>query len=468
MKNILFFSLLLCSLSAWCVPQTSDTLRIKSARITAYKAVPKDTAWVPGAVVQRIYFVKFDRLGRKRVENILNPDGSAYKKRLYIYGTDGRIKEEMEVLVEKKLANIYGYEFDGNGKLAKINRMNSNREPGPTQIEVDGEMKPEVKDSVRLLLRSEQSPYEPGVPKNTKVDYAYDSLGHWIQRIEYEGENPKFIVCRELEYAGTETDWERLQLNGKVKTVTQTSYVAVPKGPETIDRGKKQGVFFHYEFDEKGRQVVNALFSETGVPGKVKHLTYDNEGNILTESWKLPDGKPECSIVWSYSPEGDVRTKSLLDPQGAVLQKGMFRYDAEGNCVHEIWFRLDSSKYSEFRYLYDSYGQQGEKQVLVRPVAGEKLWAQEEAYYPVKRSWNFNGRVAQEWITRPDGTQFRQAYTYNTKGRIIAGQEQKNDQPEEAYIYKFFNDQYGNWLKRIKFVNEVPVVYEERTYTYYE
>lgn len=468
MKNILFLLLLISSLSVWCAPQTPDTLRIKSARITAYKAVQKDTCWVPGAVVERIYFVKFNRLGHKRVENILNPDGSAYKKLLYIYDKNGRIKEEMEVLVNRNLVNTYGYEYDGKGKLVTIIRGKGNREAGPTQFEVDGGLQPERKDSARLLLRSEQFPYEPKAPKTARVDYTYNAAGHWVQRIEYDEANPKFIVRRELEYAGTETDWERLQLNGRVKTVTQTSYVAVPRGPETIDRGKKQGVFFHYEFDEKGRQTVDASFSETGVPGKVKQFVYDKEGNILTESWKLADGKPENSITWSYSPEGDVRTKSLYDSKGTVVQKGLFRYDAEGNCISEIWFRLDGSKYSEFRYLYDSYGQQGEKQVLAQPVAGEEPLIAGEDYCPVKRSWNFNGRIAQECITLPNGGQLLHTYTYNTKGKLISGAEQMNDQPEVTYVYKFFNDNQGNWLKRIKFVNDVPVVYEERTYTYYE
>lgn len=492
MKHLFFFSLLLCSLSTWCAaPQASDTLRIQSARITTYKAVQKDTAWVQGAVVARIYFVKFDWLGRKRVENMLNPDGSAHKKLLYIYGEDGRIKEQMEVLVKRNAVNIYGYDYDAKGKLTKITPMNADREPitapeakakmierfkqNPEQFVLHGEIETddakgasEAKDSTRLLLRSDRFPYEPIVSKMKRVDYTYNAFGHWVKRMEYQGATPQFIIHRELEYAGMETDWEQLQLSGKVKTVTQTSYVAIPKDPETIDRGKKQGVFFRYEFDEKGRRTVDASFSETGVPGKVKTFTHDAEGHVMKESLVLPDGKPEGTLLWKYSPEGDVKSKLLRDPTENVLQKGMFRYDAEGNCVHETWFQPDGSKFSEFHYAYDSYGQQGEKQVWVRPAVGESQQTEGETYCPVKRSWNFNGRIAEEWVTLPDGGQLRRGYTYSTKGRQIGGTEQLNDQPEVEYIYKFFNDEHGNWVKRIKFVGEVPVVYEERTYTYYE
>lgn len=490
MKHILLLSLFICSLSAWCMPQdATDTLRIQSSRITTYKAVQKDTAWVPGAVVARIYFAKFDWLGRKRVENLLDPDGSVYKKFLYIYGADGRIKEEMEVFAKQNLAYIYGYEFDEKGKLVKVLRMNANREPDTsliggdkaaqqvkrysTEFNMNGEIeseatKPHAKDSVRLLLRSQQFIYEPLAPKMKRVDYTYNAFGHWVKRIEYEGAIPQFIVLRQLEYAGVETDWDRLLLNDRVKSVTQTSYEAIPHGPETIDRGKKQGLFFRYEFDEKGRRTVDASFSSTGVPGPVKKFVYDAEGNVLTESRMLPDGKMESTLIWSYSPEGDMRSKLLRNSAGEVLQKGMFRYDAEGNCVSETWFLLDGSKYSEFRYLYDSYGQQGERNVRVRPAVAEGGGAISEEYCSLKRSWNFGGRVSEEWVTLPDGGQLLRTYTYSAKGKLISGTEQLNDQPEVKYVYKFFNDDRGNWVKRIKFVADVPTVYEERTYIYYE
>ena len=35
----------------------------------------------------------------------------------------------------------------------------------------------------------------------------------------------------------------------------------------------------------------------------------------------------------------------------------------------------------------------------------------------------------------------------------------------ERYNY---NDEYGNWKTRVKFINDVPVLYEEREYVYYK
>ena len=72
---------------------------IKSTRTSTYKAVLKDTAWTAGPIVAQIHFVRYDNQGRKVVENLLNPDGSAKNKLLYIYDNDGKIKEEITASV---------------------------------------------------------------------------------------------------------------------------------------------------------------------------------------------------------------------------------------------------------------------------------------------------------------------------------------------------------------------------------
>lgn len=54
------------------------------------------------------------------------------------------------------------------------------------------------------------------------------------------------------------------------------------------------------------------------------------------------------------------------------------------------------------------------------------------------------------------------------QGELISGTERPEGQTEEVkYVYKFHNDNQGNWKIRIKYIDDVPVVYEEREYTYY-
>lgn len=480
---------------------------IKTAHTILHKAVQKDTAWVMGPVVDRIYFVKFDNQGRKWVENSLNPDGSADRKIVYVYGEDGRVKEQIIASVKKGgVTGFYQYQYDEQGRLNQGAFLDTNRkalltvnvefdesgkrvkllaesenpvrrrskefiydEDGkPVNVLEEDSQNPQwgkrtrawgKSDSVPLKLYSDKVSLQPKMSKQGKVDYTYDVYNNWVKRVEYDGGKPEYIIVRTIVYADQSTDWVDFRLKGEVKKVTQMSYVAIPKGPETIDRGKKQGAFFCYEFDQQGRKTGAETYSDVGVLQGAIVYAYDETGNVKKEVYKSPLGEIKHSIVSNYSPKGELRSKTLFDSEDKTLRKGVFRYDVEGNCINETWFGMDGSKYSEFRYTYDPYGHQIEKQVLLQPEKSPD-------YEPVERSWSFKGQLLEEWIGNSPELRHR-TYKYSTKGEVIGGTEQLESRPAQPYIYKFYNDDRGNWTKRIKFVDDIPVVYEERELVYF-
>jgi len=145
---------------------------------------------------------------------------------------------------------------------------------------------------------------------------------------------------------------------------------------------------------------------------------------------------------------------------GEVQRKGVFRYDIEGNCISEVWFNKDGSKFSEFRYQYDPMGQLMAKDVLFHQEEGAE-------YVPLKRVWNNRGRIVEELKGLPQDIR-RYTYKYSISGEVISGTEPVDGQSDVGYVYKFYNDEYGNWKIRVKFINDVPVLYEEREYVYYK
>ena len=57
------------------------------------------------------------------------PDGSAKNKLLYIYGEDGRIKEEITASVTTGgVDNIYQYYYDSQGRLNGKRRLDAERQ----------------------------------------------------------------------------------------------------------------------------------------------------------------------------------------------------------------------------------------------------------------------------------------------------------------------------------------------------
>lgn len=495
-------------------PQEAPLL--KATRTLIYKAVQKDTAWTTGPVVDDIYCVRYDKLGRKAVENRLNPDGSAKNKLIYVYGKDGSIAEEITASVKDNgISRIYQYSYDKmgrvNGKVAldarremvlrdtllrdeqdrivkRINesvsvRMdNGKKTRNILEVEIvygsGGQVEEvlemdysfpnspkraralEKRDTMALKRFSDGGSMQPKLPKFKKLTFEYDAYGNWVKRTEYDGVKPEFILVRTIEYAGQDTDREKMRLKGRVKSVVQTSYVALPKGPGSIDKGAKKGCFFRCEFDGNGRKILEQTYSEAGMPGTVTEYNYDEDDRIEAEIRKSPAGKLLGRMEWKYDSAGTLKNKTWFDAAGEVVRKGVYRYDVEGNCVSEIWFNKDSSKFSEFRYQYDPVGQLMAKEVLFHQEEGEE-------YVPLKRVWNARGRMVEELKGLPQDMR-RYTYKYSTRGDVIGGTEPADGQEEVAYVYKFYYDAQGNWVKRVKFAGDVPTLYEEREYTYYK
>ena len=408
----------------------ADTLRILSTRITTYKAIQNNTGWATGAVVSNILFSRYDAQGRSKIDKVITPIGIVKQWKRYQCDKEGRLVEEVRYSTNIVEGRSYRYVYDTQGR---IDTLASDLPP---------------------VLDPE------GLNEEKRVDLTYDAFGNWVKRVEYNQANPEFIAVRDIEYEGLETDRDRLPLSGQVQSVFQTSYVAVSKGPETIMRGRKQGNFFRYTYNPKGMKVIEESYSQTGVRLATIQYVYDEQGRLLKEITQPADGSPGAIVVWKYDTDGILKSKLRLNPQEEVMRKGIFHYDFEGNCISETWFNKDGSKFSEFRYVYDPYGQRLSKETLVQ--AEEDAGNHAETY-----TWNFQKRVAQERIqpTRENRVLVR-TYKYNAKGEVISGTEQVGEEPAVPFVYKFFNDERGNWRKRIKFVNNLPVVYEEREYMY--
>ena len=101
-RRIFFLFSGMAAMSVFAQTQQEVPL-FKSTRTSTYKAVLKDTVWTIGPIVSQIHFVRYDNQGRKAVENLLNPDGSAKNKLLYVYDNDGKIKEEITASVKQTI-----------------------------------------------------------------------------------------------------------------------------------------------------------------------------------------------------------------------------------------------------------------------------------------------------------------------------------------------------------------------------
>lgn len=475
-RSQLVISLLLC-FSAACA-QIKPMLR--SVRTTAYEAVLKDTAWVTGKVIDNIYFVKYDYKGRLSVDNLLKPDGSPKSKIIYGYDAEDRVVKEIYATAKAGgVLYCWDYGYDAEGRMNSVTTLNGQQDTLGTVIaffNADGKVErkqlddrrnggssiKEIDDTTRLKRESAfymQQWKASKERKETVIDE--DEYGNWVQKITYQldGIAPEYITQRDIIYEGMTSDWGRIPLQDSVKQVRQYSYVAVPKGPETVVRGEKKGHFFVYEFDKQGRKTDEETFTETGLPIEKIHYDYSRDGDLLKEVHQTPAGVLIKRLEYLYNKEGLCKSGLIYNEKDEFVEKVVYRYDLEGNRIQETVFGLSGTKNEDYRYYYDSYGQQIERKVLA---------SSKEGMYPFRRSWNFQQRLTGEERLLPGGGCQVYTYRYNKKGEVVAGTEQLDDQPEVKYVYKFYKDEKGNWKIRIKYIDDVPMVYEERKYVYYE
>lgn len=453
---------------------------MRSMRVTEYKAVQKDTIWTTGSIIDNIYFVKYDNEGRMSVENLLAPDRAPLHKIIYRYDADGRVVKEIYVGTKREglLCYVWGYGYDADGRLSTITTMNGQQDTlgiVTAMYDSDGKVIKKILDDRRkseacivevddtTSLKRESLNYmkswRTSKRRGQKV-VERDEYGNWTQRaiFSFDG-HPTYITKRSIIYGGMESDWGKLALQDKVKRVRQYSYIAVPMGVETVLKGKEQGHFFTYEFDNQGRIISDEAFMESGIPVKTVKYEYDEKGKLQKEEHRTPTGALTKYIEYQYGEDGYCKSGLIYNGQDEQTGKIVYRHDWEGNRMQETVYERDGTKSEDYRYYYDSYGQQIGRKVITSST---------ENVYPYRRTWNFRQRMTSEEILLPEDNIDRYIYRYNKKGEVISGTEHLAGQPEEKFAYRFYRDEKGNWKIRIKYVDDVPVIYEERKYVYYE
>lgn len=508
MKRIASLLFLLTSVVSVVIGGTGKNPKIKSIRTTSYEAVLEDSVWKTGAVVANVMYERFDLEGRKIVEYALDGESIVKSKKIYKYDEDGKVIEVTGYDKDAKPTSTTTYEYGTNGKRSKTTWLIfGNRSGVPSEhvtvFTYDDSLRLVLeKKSVnndwtetrtykydnaagtreciikvssgavtgRLVTRYDEKGREvynqsfgrdPGQNMVVTYEYQSDDFGNWIRKDEsIDGEKDR-IIKRVIDYGTEDTDRKKLALKGNVKSLRQTSYVAIPRGEEIL-RGKKQGEFVDYLFDKEGRIVSETAYSETGVMRQRTDREYDEEGRLAKETYVAPSGKMQSYALYTYGKDKRLKAKTVYHTDNMPESKTIYRYDAEGNLTKELTYDRSGKLYLEYDNLYNAYGQLVQRSCSVRP-------AEESLYNKVVRLYNFQGRVELESVYSPsDSLLVNRSYKYASSGRVVSGTECVPGKPVTEYKYKFYNDSHGNWKKRIKVVDGKPLVYEERTYTYFE
>lgn len=509
MKNIIFIFFIVLSVFSAFADDLGKKPNFRSIKTTVYEAVLEDTVWKPGAVVDHVVYERFNPNGNKIAEYKIDGETLVEAKRIFYYNEEDRLVKIQTYNKDAELSSTTEYKYGNNGKIDQVSvqsffidtlltsgymlfwkydekqrliserkttRQNELIETRTYKYNDDAHTKEcVVKVSTGRILGRLISKYndrnEVVLEKSTgeteeqrmtrTYQYQYDAFGNWIVRDEYTDGEKEYIVKRDIDYGFNDTDWERLTLKGKVKSVRQTSYVAIPRGKEIL-RGNKKGMFVDYDFNRNGKIISETLYSDAGIVQKTIKKEYDPDGTLMKEVYFRRDGSRDGYAVYLYGKDKVLRYKSVYDMNDIPKSKTAYKYDAEGNLVKELAYDKSGNLFLEFDNLYNAYGQLVERSSPIHPK-------EDGIYNKMMRIYNFQGKVELESVYLPSGTlQSNCSYKYATSGQVVSGTTCNPGSAVVNYKYKFYNDEQGNWKKRIKFVDDIATVYEERVYTYYE
>lgn len=228
-------------------------------------------------------------------------------------------------------------------------------------------------------------------------------------------------------------DLKELKLNGRIKSIKESSFEAVEKFGE-ISKG-------------------NIVSSE--------YLLFNREGNKTEENSYKPDRSLNSRSTYEYDDKGNQIKVNSYKPDGSLGFRDTFEYDDKGNQIELNSYKPDGSLNLRWTFEYDDKGNQIE---LNAYKSDGSLDFRHTSEYDDKgneielNAYESDGSLNSKWT-----------YKYDDKGNRIEASAYYSDRgliPEITYQYEF--DEQKNWIKQIVFENGIPKKIIEREIEYYK
>ena len=248
-----------------------------------------------------------------------------------------------------------------------------------------------------------------------------------------------FTLCSTFALA-QETDKKNYKntLEGKVKSVRLTTYVALDKGGGNYGKGSvAKGVdnlLIHY--DKKGNMTEKVAYYTNGGLWYSKKYVY--EGSEVEKPAPQPTQpkKPiqeeqpveegfRGRVTYRYDKKGQKTEESSFDAKGSLLWRYVYRYDTRGNIVERDSYNAQAVLFMRESYRYDSNNNKLEKVVTMKNETAYKCtWTyddkgkvseKEEYFTELITPENLDKLVIDEVNTK-GVLRKRLKYTYDNKG----------------------------------------------------
>lgn len=228
--------------------------------------------------------------------------------------------------------------------------------------------------------------------------------------------------------AQQQTDLQKDDLHGDVKSVTETDYDAKEWFGEWVKGALKNKTFRAY--DAKGNRTEYRYYDATELVRSIVY-TYTN-GNVSEAVYYKEDGVFEYKDQYIYDEKGNLIEVSCSYADGSLRSKYMYTYDENGNRTEDSFFIGDGSINSKHLYSYDAQGNRVEE--LIYHSEGILKY--------------------RSLCTYDDEGNLIEVVTYDGEGELhskaLYSYDDKGNKTEQNNFSLYFND---DWLIKSKYFN---------------
>lgn len=181
-------------------------------------------------------------------------------------------------------------------------------------------------------------------------------------------------------YEATKTDWQKMELKGKVKTLKSYTYTAQQKNGKTIKKALKKTedhvvipTIAYYSFSPEGYLTEEIGYSDKEKEIYHKNLHYNPQNQLLLMEHKIFDSnnkevyeyqKNQLQMVKTY-----INGEYYQDFDATYLTKGgkylcqgtdncsEYQYDSNGKLLKTVSYRIGGSRFDVTKYTYNKQGQ---------------------------------------------------------------------------------------------------------------
>lgn len=283
----------------------------------------------------------------------------------------------------------------------------------------------------------------------------------------------------------------KFYLLGKVKTITESSYVGLASGKEYI-KGPKGWPYSwltdsRTELDSNGNIVKIVYLDNLAKPIRTDEFKFEN-GKLTSSQTAEKDQAFEYDSLGRISREIIIRRKMSdkpNDPKPSVEStRIIYTYDAKNRLKQKLQYDLSDKLTSTKTFEYDSLN----NLVLEKAIQGNE---KDSIVYSYNRK---NQLILLEWFDEADKLKDRTFFEYGTDGFVVHQKWEDFDDgiPDGTVVYKYENghekeildieadgtfggketysftfDKTGNWIRKVTIIDNEEIFIIERKIEYY-